>query len=222
MCLVNIKKSQSNMIVILYYGLSGHRNSFVNAMSAFSMKGLLLKAVITDNFKYNSAKGIYQYMKEFFKEDSPKIYFHVTPEEIVHCRCEEIKPVPIPGCVKESHHMIYFKSDRLSLPKLTSAAVLIVWKETFWIVVQRKEDLLWLGTKQRRMTSQMIVNQSMSMMNHKIQQMMKQSFMSYEVMLQFKQSNLAMPMYYFLWQMPWSYLTYARLQNQALQNRIFL
>ena len=50
-------------------------------------------------------------MKEFFKEDSQKTYFHVPLEETVNRRCEEIKPVPIPGCVKESHHMICFKPD---------------------------------------------------------------------------------------------------------------
>ena len=38
------------------YGPSGHGKGLVDAMSAFSIKGPLLKAVITDNFKYNSAK----------------------------------------------------------------------------------------------------------------------------------------------------------------------
>ena len=49
-------------------------------------------------------------MKEFFKEDSQKIYFHVPVEVMVNCRYEEIKPVPFPGCAKESPH-ICFKPD---------------------------------------------------------------------------------------------------------------
>ena len=53
--------------VTIYYHLSGHGKGLVNAMSAFGMTGPLLKAVITNNFKYNSAKDIYQYMKEFSK-----------------------------------------------------------------------------------------------------------------------------------------------------------
>ena len=71
-------------------------------------------------------------MKEFFKGDSQKIYFHVPVEETVNHRCKEIKPFPIPGCVKKSHH-IWFKpyGMGLSLPNLMSVPLLIVWKATF-------------------------------------------------------------------------------------------
>ena len=82
------------------------------------VEGPLLKAAITDHFKQNSVKDIYQYMKELFKEDNQKIYFHVPVEETVNRRCEEIKPVPIPGCVKESHHIICFKLDGTILTKV--------------------------------------------------------------------------------------------------------
>ena len=102
--------------VIIFYGLSGHGEGLVNAMSAFGMKAPFLKAVLTNDFKYNSAKDIYQYMKEFFKGDSQKIYFHVPVEETVNRRCKEIKPFPILGCVKKSHH-ICFKSYGTILTK---------------------------------------------------------------------------------------------------------
>ena len=97
--------------VLIYYGPFDHSKGLVNAKSAFGVKRPLLKAVIIDDFKYNSEKDIYQYIKIFFKEDGQKIYFHVPLEETVNRRCEEIKPAPILGCVKESHHMICFMPD---------------------------------------------------------------------------------------------------------------
>ena len=76
--------------VLIYYGPFDHSKGLVNAKSAFGVKRPLLKAVIIDDFKYNSEKDIYQYMKIFFKEDGQKIYFHVPLEETVNRRCEEI------------------------------------------------------------------------------------------------------------------------------------
>ena len=48
----------------------------MDAMSAFGVKGPLLKAVLTKDFKYNSPKDIYEYLKELFKDDDQKLFFH--------------------------------------------------------------------------------------------------------------------------------------------------
>ena len=110
--------SQYERKVIIYYGPSGHGKGLVDAMSVFGVKGPLLKAVVTNDFKYSSSKDIYEYMKELFKEDKQKVYFHIPVEETVNFRCNEMKAVPIPGCVKESHHMICFKPDGSILTKI--------------------------------------------------------------------------------------------------------
>ena len=111
------------------------------------VKGPLLKAAITHNFKYNSAKDIYQYMKEFFKEENQKIYFHVPVEETVNCRCEEIKPVPIPGCVKESHHMICFKPDGTILTKVNICSCSDCLEGNFLDCCVEKGRLVMIGDK---------------------------------------------------------------------------
>ena len=50
------KKYDRNVIV--YYGASGHGKGLVDAMGTFGVKRPVLKAVLTQNFKYNSAKDI--------------------------------------------------------------------------------------------------------------------------------------------------------------------
>ena len=109
------------------------------------MKGPLSKAVVTKNFKYNSAKDIYQYMKKFFKEDSQKVYFHVPVEETVNRRCEGIKPVPVPGCVKEFHYMIRFKPDGTILTKLNICSCSDCLKGNFLDCCVEKGRLVILG-----------------------------------------------------------------------------
>ena len=67
----------------------------MDAMSAFGVKGPLLKAVLTKDFKYNSTKDIYEYLKELFKDDDQKLFFHIPVESTVNHRQDERKPVPI-------------------------------------------------------------------------------------------------------------------------------
>ena len=103
--------------MIIYYGPSGHGKGLIDAMSAFGVKGPLLKAVLTKDFKYNSTKDIYEYLKELFKDDNQKLFFHIPIESTVNHQQDERKPVPIPGWVKESHHMICFKPDGTIISK---------------------------------------------------------------------------------------------------------
>ena len=42
--------------VLVYYGGSGHGKGLVDAMSRFGVKGPLTKAVLTQDFFYNSAE----------------------------------------------------------------------------------------------------------------------------------------------------------------------
>ena len=86
-------------------------------MSAFGVKGPLLKAVITENFKYNSSEDILNYLSKRFETDEQKCYFHIPAEEIVAARKEK-RYVHIPGCVKEAFHMLCFLPDGSVLTKV--------------------------------------------------------------------------------------------------------
>ena len=131
--------------MIIYYGPSGHRKGLVDAMSAFGVKGPLFKAVIVDNFKYKSALDIFEYMKERFKEDDQKLYFHVPVENTVSQRSEGAKSVPIPGCVKESHHMICFKPDGSILTKVNMCSCEDCLEGNFLDCSSEKGKLVMVG-----------------------------------------------------------------------------
>ena len=51
-------------------------------MSAFGVKSLLSRAVITKNLHYNSAEDIHQYLTDLFKDDWTKFYTILTSEGI--------------------------------------------------------------------------------------------------------------------------------------------
>lgn len=98
---------RTNRKVLIYYGASGHGKGLVDAMSAFGVKGPLLKKVLTEEFKYKSADDICDAMKSHFKDDPQKIYFTI-PENDVLAKEETKVKLPIPGCVKHAYHMICF------------------------------------------------------------------------------------------------------------------
>ena len=62
--------------------MSGHGKGLVDAMSGFSVKGPLRKAVVTEDLHYDSAQDIVSYLQELFKDDPYKIYFELNPQEI--------------------------------------------------------------------------------------------------------------------------------------------
>lgn len=51
-------------------------------MIAFAVKNILRKAVLTENFSYNKASGIYDYLIKHFEQDPQKKYFFLESETI--------------------------------------------------------------------------------------------------------------------------------------------
>ena len=74
--------SEIGIPIICYFGVPGHGKGLVDAMSGFSVKGPLRKAVVTEDLHYDSAQDIVSYLQELFKDDPYKIYFELNPQEI--------------------------------------------------------------------------------------------------------------------------------------------
>ena len=71
-----------NKTVIVHYGVSGHGKGLVDAMSSFGVKGLIRRAVVTENFSFTTAEDIYNYLYNLFEIDEQKEHYLVTPETI--------------------------------------------------------------------------------------------------------------------------------------------
>lgn len=93
--------------VLTYYGASGHGKGLVDAMSGFGVKGPIRKAVITENFHYNSAEDIHAYLIDLFQGDSNKHHFLLPVESIAQNRQES--HLKIKNCMK--YHMIVYFPD---------------------------------------------------------------------------------------------------------------
>ena len=74
-------------------------------MSAFSVKSLLSRAVITKNLHYNSAEDLHQYLNDLFKDDKTKFYTILTSEDFESFKSHN-SPLIIKGCRKL--HMLNF------------------------------------------------------------------------------------------------------------------
>ena len=96
-------------LVIVYYGPAGHGKGLVDAMSSFGVKAPLLKAVLTEDFKYRSAKDIHEYLTQLFADDVQKVHCYLPSEEIMAKRQNGAKPIKIAGCMKL--HMICFNPN---------------------------------------------------------------------------------------------------------------
>ena len=79
--------------VIVHYGPSGHGKGLVDAMSAFGVKGPLMKAILATKFKYSSSKDILLYLFNLFENDVQKYYFDIPPEDIMSLHSDGGKPV---------------------------------------------------------------------------------------------------------------------------------
>ena len=117
--------------VIIYYGPSGHGKGLVDAMSAFGLKGPLMKAGLTEDFKYNSSIDIKQLMDKHFLDDEQKLYFVVNVADLMKLRQEGRRGVPIPGCVKNSIHMLCFFPDGTILQKVNICSCQACWEGNF-------------------------------------------------------------------------------------------
>ena len=106
-----------NRPVLLYYGPAGHGKGLVDAMSAFGVKGPLLRKVLTEDFTYNCADDICRALKKDFEGDNQKLYFVVSEEEILAKEETKLK-LKIPGVVKHSYHMICFNPSGKIVAKI--------------------------------------------------------------------------------------------------------
>ena len=94
--------------IIVYYGASGHGKGLVDAMSGFGVKGPLRKAVVTEDFFYNSAEEIHTFLTNRFTDDHNKHYFLVN-SDITSVKRELKVARTIDSCQKL--HMIAFNAD---------------------------------------------------------------------------------------------------------------
>ena len=77
-------------------------------MSAFWVKNVLRKAVLTDNFSYNKASDIYDYLIKHFQQDPQKKCFFLESETIYPKQFQK-KACYTKNC--GSHHMICVHPD---------------------------------------------------------------------------------------------------------------
>ena len=68
---------QHNKKVIVYHGVSRQDKGIVDAMSGFSVIEPLRKAVVRENFSYNNASNIYEFLMDWFHKDKKSITFHL-------------------------------------------------------------------------------------------------------------------------------------------------
>ena len=104
-----------NRNVIKYYGPSGHGKGLVDAMSAFGVKSPLLKAVLANNFRYNSSEDICMMLQSHFEGDEQKKYSVIDTEDILLKR-SQLEALPIKG--SRAFHMMCFKPDGSILAKV--------------------------------------------------------------------------------------------------------
>lgn len=67
---------------LVYQGVCRHGEGLADPMIAFAVKNILRKAVLTENFSYNKASGIYDYLIKHFEQDPQKKYFFLESETI--------------------------------------------------------------------------------------------------------------------------------------------
>ena len=95
-------------IIILYYGAAGHGKGLVDAMSGFGLKDPLRKAIIRENFFYNSAEDIFEFIVPK-KESDTKKYFLVDKDMLNEKRENNTEEFPIKD--QDMMHMIAIKPD---------------------------------------------------------------------------------------------------------------
>ena len=99
---------KTNTKVIIYFEVSGHGKGLVDAMSAFGVKGPLMRAVITQDLHYQCAKDIHNYMSNNFRSDPAKHYFVLANYEISKYKIDRL-PLVVKRC--RSLHMRSFFLD---------------------------------------------------------------------------------------------------------------
>ena len=94
-----------NLPIIAYYGVPGHGRGLVDAMSGFGLKDPLRRAIITDDFFFNNAEELHQFLEERFREDPSRFYTVISSDVLAKSR-ENKSELMIKGCM--NCHMISF------------------------------------------------------------------------------------------------------------------
>ena len=92
--------------VVVYYGVNGHWRGLVDAMSGFGVKSIVRRAIVTDDFYYDSDEQLCAFLKT--KKSLPKYSYTTLSVDTLD---EEIdrESLPIDDCIKS--RMISFSPD---------------------------------------------------------------------------------------------------------------
>ena len=100
-----------NRTIILYYGTPGHGKGLVDSMSSFGVKNPLRRAVYSDNFMFNSAQDIVNFLLSKFKNDDTKNYYHIDIKPAEE-KSEDKSCLKIKGCTYDLFPLRWFSSDK--------------------------------------------------------------------------------------------------------------
>ena len=78
--------------------MPGHGRGLVDAMSGFGLKDPLRRAIITDDFFFNNAEELHQFLEERFREDPSKFYTVISSDVLAKSR-ENKSELMIKGCM---------------------------------------------------------------------------------------------------------------------------
>ena len=95
--------------IILYYGVNGHGRGLVDAMSGFGLKTPLRREIVTNDFMFNTAEELFEYLEQRFASDDSKHYVLLSEEKIASYRDQKGNGFPIKGCLK-SRMISFFKT----------------------------------------------------------------------------------------------------------------
>ena len=93
--------------MIYYYGVNGHGCGLVDAMSGFGVKSLVRRAIVTENFWYESVDELLAFLKKIKSEE---VYYYsiIHESELTAFRANKDE-LPIKGCRKS--RMFSFQPD---------------------------------------------------------------------------------------------------------------
>ena len=85
--------------VLVYYGMNGHGKD-LDAMSGFGVKTILPRAIVTDDFYYNTDEELCTFLKT--QKSLPKYYYTTLPSDILDKEMVNYREssLVIPGCLK--------------------------------------------------------------------------------------------------------------------------
>ena len=111
---VQIEKSvwflakDSQKTIIVYYGVAGHGKGLVDVASGFGVKDPIRKAIILEDWYFNSSMDMVRFLSERNGNDNKKIYVYFPVEDIQQLRSNnDIKKRKIKG--SRMLHCLVFK-----------------------------------------------------------------------------------------------------------------